>query len=538
MTFPVVLHFGEEIYGTPGDATGGVTQYWWWGYAILHGGSIFDNKLEGVPLGSGWSEIPFVVLPLVIFTPLTLAIGPIASYNLLILSSFPLTAWATFLLIRRLGFSAIPSSFGALAFAFSPYHIGKATGHGNEAHMEFVALMLYFLVGWRQTGRRRDVVLAGVMAGLQLWMDYSVLFVMAFGVLAFFIVSAVLKPDDSTIGRWLWRNIKAGVATAVVAIPFVPVALVAFHRPGSGSLGVELGGAHRSIDELQIYSARLYEYFEPWHDNPLVPAVVKHWEDLHLHGSNYVESSLTLGYVVMLLALVGLLMNRQKFPAALGIGLVVIGVVMASAPTTHVLGISFHAPSYYLYSFLTIFRVYARFGILVLLGVCILAAAGLAGVERRVAPGPSQALLVLPFLLLAFEFNNIPPFHVTKILPAPAEYTWLRDQPPGILMEYPAHSGDPLRQEIEVRQYELYQMVHLHPTFLNESPTTGVVADAAAQLEPYYNPGVAAQLKAYGVRYVFVHRDDYAANGWSLPMNIEGLTYETTFDGVDIYVVA
>jgi hypothetical protein len=91
--------------------------------------------------------------------------------------------------------------------------------------------------------------------------------------------------------------------------------------------------------------------------------------------------------------------------------------------------------------------------------------------------------------------------------------------------------------EVEIRQYMLYQMVHLHPTFLNESAITGPVADAAAKMEPYYKPGVAAQLKAYGVRYVFVHRDDYLAAGWDLPMSVDGLTYVTTMDGVDIYIV-
>src|SRR5579859_5283242 len=110
VTFPTILHFGEDIYGFPGDATGGVTQYWWWGYAVLHGGSIFDNTLEGVPLGSEWSQIPFVVLPLIVFTPLSATIGPIASYNLLIISGFPLTAWATFLLVRRLGFGPLASA--------------------------------------------------------------------------------------------------------------------------------------------------------------------------------------------------------------------------------------------------------------------------------------------------------------------------------------------------------------------------------------------------------------------------------------------
>lgn len=537
VTFPVIFHLGEVIYGTPGDATGGVTEFWWWGYAITHGHSIFDNTLEGVPLGSEWSEIPFVVLPLVIFTPLSVVIGPIASYNLLVLSGFPLTAWATFVLVRRVGFPALASSFAALAFAFSPYHVEKAQGHATQTHMEFLVLTLYFLVRWRQEGRQRYAVLAGVMLGLQLWMDYSLSYVLAFGLAGFFVVSLVVREGEVTRARWAVQNVVAGAIMTVVAALFVPLMLITAHRPGTGSFNSALGVVHRSIDELQIYSARIYEYFEPWHANPLLPTFLRNWEQSHLHGSNWTESSLLLGYVVLAMAGIGLLLNRQRFATALGVALVIVGVVMAEPPITHLFGLSVKTPSYYLYQFISFFRVYARFAILVMLGTCLLAAAGFAALQARIGPGRRQLLLLLAFLVLAVEFNNQPPTHVTAILPAPAEYTWLAGQPQGVLMEYPAHSGQPTAQEVEVRQYELYQMVHLHPTFLNESPTTGVVADAAAQLEPYYAPGVVARLKAYGVKWVFVHRADYLAAGWQTPTVVVGLTYIRTINGVDIYTV-
>ena len=538
VTFPVILHFGDDIYGFPGDATGGVTQYWWWGYALVHGRSIFDNTLEGVPLGSEWSQIPFVVLPLIVFTPLSAAIGAVASYNLLILSGFPLTAWATFLLVRRLGFANLASAFSGLAFAFSPYHIEKAMGHGNQTHMEFIALTFYFLVRWRQEARIRYAALAGVMAGLQLWMDYSLSYVLVFGLLAFFVVSALIPVDGAWTPRWLWRHVPAGAVMTVVAALFGPLTLLTAHRPGPGSLSASIGAVHRSVVELQIYSARINEYIEPWHDNPLVPAFVKTWEDARLHGSSWIENSLFLGYVVIVLALVGLALNRRRFPTALGIGIALVGAVMSEPPTAHILGVSFNTPSHYLYNFITFFRVYARFAILVMLGASILAAAGFAALQARIGTGRRQLLMLLPFLLLAVEFNNMPPSHVTGIFPAPAEYTWLASQPQGILMEYPANSGSvPLRQEVEIRQYMLYQMVHLHPTFLNETALNGTVADAAAQLEPYYKTGVAAQLKTYGVRYVFVHRADYIAAGWDVPTTVDGLTYVKTIDGVDIYLV-
>ncbi len=537
VTYPVVFQFGTTIYGTPGDATGGVTSFWWWGYALTHGKSVFDNPLEGVPLGSEWATIPYLVLPLAVFGPLSAVIGAIASYNLLILSGFPLTAWAVYLLVRRLGFTSLASAFAGLAMAFAPYHVEKAQGHGNETHLEFVALALYFLVRWRQEGRKRFAALAGLMVGLQMWMDYYFTFILAVGLLVFFAASVAMPAEGFSRPSWLRRNILAGALMSIVAALFVPLTLLAFHRPGTGSLGSELTVVHRDITELQVYSARPWEYIEPWHANPLVPAFITDWENLHLHGSNWTESTLFLGYTVMALAIVGLAAKRERFTVALSLGLGIAGFLMALQPNIHLLGVTIHGPSFYVYQLVTFFRVYARFSILVMLGAVILAAGGFSALQASKLAGRRKLVLVLPFLLLAVEFNNQPPSHVTEILPAPSEYTWLAGQPQGLLMEYPAASGDPARLEVEVRQYELYQMVHLHPTFLNEDPSLGAVAKAAAQLEPYYGPGVVARLKAYGVRYVFVHRQDYQQAGWALPTDVSGLTHVSTIDGVDVYTV-
>ena len=64
VTFPLVLHLGSAIYGTPGDSTGAIATFWWWSYAIQHGKPLLDNTMWGAPFGAGWSQVPFAVLPL------------------------------------------------------------------------------------------------------------------------------------------------------------------------------------------------------------------------------------------------------------------------------------------------------------------------------------------------------------------------------------------------------------------------------------------------------------------------------------------
>lgn len=537
VTMPVAIHPTSNVYGPPGDGSGTVTFYWWWSYALTHGKSIFDNQLQGVPLGSEWSRVPLVPLSMFIFAPLSVLLGPVLSYNVLILSSFPLTAWATYMLGRRLGLTALPAAFSGLTFAFTPYHLEKAMGHGNQAHLELLVGELLLLVTWRARGRIRYIVGAGILAGLQLWAETSIAYVLVFAVATFFLVSASIglltEPRKWEVLR---RHLGAGALLAAISALFVPVAVVFLHRPGTpGSTPDLLALEHRDLGQVQIYSARLHEYVQPYYNNPLVPALIKRWELAHLHGSNWTESTILLGFTVIVLAIVGIILTRRLFPVALATALIAAGALLAMPPTRLLFGRPVHFPSYYLFGLISSYRVYARFSWMVLLGGSLLAGLGLAALQSRLRPGSVHVLLLIPFLLAAIEFNNLPPERFTQVFPAPAEYVWLRDQPQGVLLEYPANAGDLPRQEVQIRRYLLYQMVHLHPTFLTE--VNGAAWAEAKRLEPYYAPGVVARLKALGVRYVFVHQSDYSADGFDLSRNVDGLSYVTTLDGVDIFTV-
>ena len=318
-TWPVVTQLNVTIFGTPGDATGTVGLYWWWAYAARHGLSLFDNTLQGVPLGSGWETIPFSVLPMAIFTPLALAFGPIVAYNLELLSSFPLTAWTTYLLGRRMQLPALAAAFAGLAFAAVPFHIQKAMGHAGQTHMELFPAALLFLVRWRQGGSRWNLAAAGAVAGLQLWIDFYFTAILVLLVAIFFLVSGVMS--DSRWPTWasqLRGQIAAGAIVLLVAGAFLPLAVVFAHRPSSADyVGTAQQAATpviRTEGEVALYSARLQFYVTPPHDNPLVPGAVSNWETAHLHGNNFVEASLFIGYTVIVLALLAVLVRRLQFP--------------------------------------------------------------------------------------------------------------------------------------------------------------------------------------------------------------------------------
>lgn len=545
LSFPVVLHPTTMLYGSQGDATGTVAIYWWWSYAPRHGLPLLDNTWTGTPLGSGWDHIPFVVFQVVLMAPLSFLAGPIAAYNIAAVASYPATAAVTFLLARRMGMGSVAAAFAALAFAFMPLHTEKATAHLDQAHMEVFPAFLLFALRWRQGGSKWNLAAAGAIAGLTLWTDIYMTFILSV-LAAGLLVLSVLIPDERTgvsLGHRIRKHALALVIVAAVSAVFVPPAIAVGARSGGGlsnAVSSEVDVLRRTMSEIRAFSARPWEYVLPWHANPFVPSSLKAFEAQHLHGSNFVELSLFLGYTVMLLAVIGLLATRRgrRMPVVLAVATMGIGAVFSAPPSVHVDGLTAYFPSEILGRLLPVFRVYSRFGMIVMLGAALLAGIGLDDVRRRLSlrGGSWRALALVPFVTLGLEFTNVPPSRALAVLPPPPEYTWLQSQPQGILVEYPLATGPAATQEIQTYEYALYQMVHLHRMF-NGATSASPAARYASQLEPYYSPEAIARLRSLGIRYVFVHRADYAADGLETPRLVTGLEYVATLGDTDIFLV-
>ena len=409
VTFPLIFQLDESIYGYPGDATGSVAVFEFWTNALRHHTSIFDNQLWGAPYGAGWQAVPFTAISVLVLAPLAGLLGGTTAYNVEVLSSFPLIAWTTYLLARRLGCRPLAAGFSALAFAFMPYHLEKAQGHAGQTHMEFFSATLLFLVRWRQGGSKWNLAAAGAMAGLMLWNDYYFAFISAFLVATFFVVSYLHRRWRQPDAPSFRRHLVAAIVVAVVTALFVPVTVLVADRPSggsvTGSLNTQALNFHQSLLELETYSSRPWEFVLPYHANPLVPPALVRFEVAHLHGSNFTEQSLFLGYTVMALALIAVFAARNRFETMLLLALGFVGAVISLPPGIHFHGIVIPTPSLALNAVFQIFRVYARFGILTLLGAALLAGLGLTAVQNRLN-GRHAWLLAIPFVLAAIEFNN------------------------------------------------------------------------------------------------------------------------------------
>ncbi len=383
VTYPVVFNLGSMIYGYPGDATGTVATYEFWAQALRQHQSIFENNLWGAPYGAGWQAVPFAVISLALAS-LSALLGGIGAYNLEVLASFPLTAWTTYLVARRFGCRPLAAAFAGLAFAFIPYHIEKAQGHAGQTHTELFSATLLFLMRWRQGGSRWNLAGAGTVAGVTLWIDYYFAFIDAFLVATFFAASFLRGKGGESWWPRLRTHVVAALILGLATAAFVPVTVLVAERGSlAGSLAAQTASFNQSLAEVRVYSSRPFEFLLPYHANPLVPKRVVDYETSRLHYSNFTEQSLFIGYTVMVLAALWVLVAWRRFETIVLLAIGAVGFLVSLPP-----GLNFNhyvvpTPSLLLNPVFPIFRVYARFGILVLLGAAILAGLGLSWAQER-----------------------------------------------------------------------------------------------------------------------------------------------------------
>ena len=135
VTYPLPLHLNEQVIANkPGqvDAYLGIWNIWWTAQALTTGQDPFVTPLLFYPQGLDlfWQTLSLPQGLLVL--PVTLLVGPLPAYNLLILLSFILGGYTAFLCIRyilRDGATAHGTNLAALVggavYTFAPFHMQK-----------------------------------------------------------------------------------------------------------------------------------------------------------------------------------------------------------------------------------------------------------------------------------------------------------------------------------------------------------------------------------------------------------------------------
>jgi hypothetical protein len=332
---------------------------------------------------------------------------PLAVLNVLTLAGVAGSATGAYVLARRLTGHTGGALIAGLVFAFAPYR----RDHLQHIELQWALWTPLALWAWHRAldgGRARDGLLCAAFVLLQLLscIYYGVFLAVAMAV----ICPLTLIWRRGRFGRGALGGLVAG---AVV----VAVAAAAYYRPYA--LARELVG-ERDLDETARYSADASSYLAATPDNLLYGPLT---EPL---GAN--EKRLFPGIAPIALSIVALIPPVP--PVALIYGASMAVAWDASLGTS---GRVYPLLRAWLPPFRSV-RAPARFAMIVLLGVSVLAATGLARIARM---SSGRFVILAAAAMLILEYSTTPLSVQWIPRERPSLYTWVSEQPRHVTLELP-----------------------------------------------------------------------------------------------------
>jgi len=224
----VLAHLGSETVALRNwsDPTVNMWSLAWWPYALLHGMNPLVTNALFVPDRINLAATSPTLCPLagIVSAPITIAFGPIVSYNLLMRASPVLAAFLAFLLCRYITRSFAASLFGGYVFGFSTYILGHMEGHLQLVLIFPIPAGVYLvlrLIDKRISERRFIVLMALTLVALFLTSSELTLTFVALGALCLAVAFVLAPTRRDRILSAVRPILTAGAAAAIVTSPVI-----------------------------------------------------------------------------------------------------------------------------------------------------------------------------------------------------------------------------------------------------------------------------------------------------------------------------
>src|SRR5262245_23898304 len=449
LTFPIAWHLGDSLPGYPPvDNFHYLWELWYPAHAIfdLRASPFLDPNIYspfGFDLIRNQDLSPATVL---LFAPLTRAIGEVVTYNLIVLMSFALTAFGTYLLSRELWGSRLAAVVAGTAAGFCAYRVSHALGQLSIVTTQWIPFFFFYV----ERSIKRPTIRNGLLAGLFYSLSALVTWYYAVGcaIAAMLYVSIRLTRGDRERAGDL---VRAAAAAALVAVVLVGPFVVPY---AAGVLSGEM--TRPPIAEQEAYSASVADFFIPITSHPLWGRwVLRYWR-AGANGRWLSEWQIYLGIIPLSLALVGVFVGRRRIAwalVAMGIGMFVIALGPTLQITHQVAGGAGGRTSFPVLPLpvrvlglvppFSLLRAWSRFGFFVELVVAVLAARGvlvlLNHVPRILAARTAVWRVAVTVIVLALTVVDTlaVPYSRSSVAPRAVD-RWLAAQPGDFaIVEYP-----------------------------------------------------------------------------------------------------
>lgn len=567
LTYPLAAHTSTHLFnpGVSHDGVGTIAQAWFSDFGRERG--LVENgvtRFFAYPFGYDLRGAAYYPLANGVLNLMTRAIGAHASYNLMILVSFPMAGLVMFLLVYYLTSSVGASALSGFLYAFSPWHTARSFDQVSLAQVYVLPLFLLSVVYlWRKRSALSALAVCGALL-IAVLTDFHFgvfcgLLLLCWGVAA----AIAARPESGYletlarpyVRRETWRAVGHAALAVILALAVsAPFMIRLFYNDPM----VTADTAERSIEVTAAYSSRPWNYVVP----PAHALIWRGWTNEfvagHIGKSGTHELTAYPGIVTycMAAAAVFLTFRRREGPgpetgeavdpagtgpgAGEGEGLpggfaftdepvlrttVFFGIIAAAAafvlsmpPLVHLGRATIPTPSIIMRAFAPFFRFYSRWALVVTFSLALLAGIGLLLLSRsRGWTGRKAAAACLALVaVFAIDVTIVPPPRSRDITNVPAVVRALEREPADEPVAfYPLSPG---RYFIPL-WYHYYQMFHKHPMLNGSKPgTEGDLFNAL--LKDVYAPYTPAMLKGLGIRKVAV------LNAYFKIMAPVGLTFD------------
>ncbi|CAG0946141.1 hypothetical protein ANRL1_02791 [Anaerolineae bacterium] len=525
MTNPLVLHIANAVE----DKQDALLNTWiiaWVGHALITDPlNLFNaNIFYPYPNTLAFSE---TMLPQGLFAlPFNLAFdNTVLGYNLVLLASFFLAAYAMYLFVFDLTRSRGAGIVAGAIFAFNPYNLGNLAQVQllSFGWMPLVLLWLRRLlnestvnsqqstVWWRMaSGEWRIVLLFALFFSLQALSSFYYAFLAGFAVALYviwFVITHASRASRNPLPIPLFTRLAiSAILIVIIVVPFfIPYLQV------QREMGFE-----RKVVESEPFSASLKLYTEVSPQNLLYGNLLA--PRLPIMNGGYPLDNLFPGIIAFALAIIGFATtkNRDKWFYFLLLTfafLLSLGPRLFLAPNNPT---DLTLPYRWLYDAFPLMRALrapVRFDALVMFALAVLAGWGV----TRVASGEWRVMkksFILHakrssfiLLLIALEYLALPAAQITPVPvwdEIPQYVRWLAKQTPGVILELPMIASDPTKPLDLTTQY--LSTYHWHST---PDGYSGFVpsrrGEVAYEMQTFPDLRPIRLIQALDVQYVVFH---------------------------------
>lgn len=391
--YPAPLRFFSHYLGF-GDLWQHLWNRWWFSQALGAGVSPYWTDLQYFPDGASLAAQSFSELNVLLGLLLEPLVGPIASYNLLVVFAYVLSGTGAYLLVHELSRDRVAAWIAGVAFAFSPFRVS----HLMFLHIQstqWLPLFAWSLVRLRREPTiRRTVVCAVFFALAGATSKYFLLFLALFAaLLVLYQLVTVRRPAAL---RFATAVVAAGVLGALLVSPLIWPLL----REGT----TDSDAFHLGFETT--FSADLVSFFVPAEHHPLFGRFLgRLYETFNADAREKVSY---LGWSLLLLAVVAIGSKpRERASALHGFWWITLAVftLLSLGPHLQILGRisdAWQMPYGWIdgLPFLSLIRAPSRFLVVATLGLAVLAGRGASWLTGRFARLGAGAARLKPVVVV------------------------------------------------------------------------------------------------------------------------------------------